>query len=210
MTYILFDIGANYGTNSIDQIRDDINKICFAFEPTPELVKYLNNQTNNFKDRYYIYDYAISDFIGKAKFNIAGQADWGCSSLLEFSDNLDKTWPGRWDFKVTHSIEVNVITLKYFFDEIYPNKIEKIDYFHCDTQGSDLNVLLGMGEYINLIQEGDIEVSANESVCLYKSQQNLKDKTIQFLNMHNFDIINIYPNDHFNNEYNIHFVKIKN
>lgn len=207
MTYILFDIGANYGTHSIDQIKNDPDKICFAFEPTPELIKHLKNQTDNFSDRYHIYDYAISDFIGKAKFNIAGVADWGCSSLLEFSDGLDKTWPGRWDFQVTHSIEVNVITLKYFFDEVCPIKIDKIDYFHCDTQGSDLNVLMGMGEYISLIESGEIEVSSNETVSLYKNQTNLKTTAINFLLENNFIITDIQPNDIDHNEYNVFFRK---
>lgn len=48
------------------------------------------------------------------KFNIAGQADWGCSSLLEFSNGLDKTSPGRTDLKVTDTITVNTIRLDTF------------------------------------------------------------------------------------------------
>ena len=73
--------------------------------------------------------YAISNFIGKTAFHIAGQSDWGCSSLLEFSNNLDITWPGRTDFKVTETIDIEVITLKYFIENMIQTKIDKINYW---------------------------------------------------------------------------------
>lgn len=206
MTKILFDIGANHGTDSIKKISKDKDWVCFAFEPTPELVNHLKNQSRNIADRYFVYQYAISNFNGKSEFNIAGQKDWGCSSLLQFSDNLQSTWPGRTDFKVTKTITVDVITLKTFIQQICPFNIEKIDYFHCDVQGSDLNVLEGLEEYINFIQEGVIEAAKNNDVKLYKNQHT-KDEAINFLLNNNFKITNEISNDVFRNEYNIFFKK---
>ena len=187
----MFDVGANWGTDSLDFIRNNNDWVCFAFEPTPQLFEHLVNASANFKDRYFVYPYAISDFVGKANFNVAGQSDWGCSSLLEFSDNLDKTWPGRTDFVVTENIEVDVISLKYFIENIVPNiKIEKIDRFHCDTQGNDLKVLKGMAEYVSIIQHGVIEVPQSTEVMLYKNQHSFEE-AVEFLQNNGFKISNI-------------------
>ena len=208
MSYILFDVGANDGSYSILELEKNKDAICFAFEPTPYLINNIKTKINerNLNDRYHLMPYAISNFIGKTAFNIAGQSDWGCSSLLEFSNNLDITWPGRTDFKVTETIDVEVITLKYFIENIIQTKIDKINYFHCDTQGSDLNVLQGMGEYIHLIEEGCVEAASSGDTQLYKNQHTIEDMK-NFLIKNNFMITSTIPNDQFNNEFNIYFKK---
>ena len=202
---ILFDVGANHGTDSLPIIEHNSDWICFAFEPTPRLVEHLNYYSRGFSDRYHIIPFAVSDFDGEAEFNISGQADWGCSSLLHFSDNLDTTWPGRTDFKVTETITVQVITLKTFIEKISPVSIQTIDYFHCDTQGSDLKVLQGMQEYIGMIKEGVVE-AANKKDILYHNQNSVED-TNNYLIRHNFDT-KVLSNDQHNNEVNIKFKKV--
>lgn len=205
MSYILFDVGANNGSDSIEKTRSNLDIITFAFEPTPRLYEIIKNNTEDIKNRYLVYNYALSDFIGIAQFNIAGQSDWGCSSLNTFSDNLDATWPGRSDFKVTETIDVEVITLKYFIDNLCPMKIDKIDYLHCDTQGSDLKVLKGAGEYINIIQNANIEVPDSEVVKLYKENHSYDD-AVNFINANGFEIYNIAQQQ---NEKNIYFKRIE-
>jgi FkbM family methyltransferase len=199
MQKIFFDVGANFGTSSIHIAKSDPDTLVYAFEPTPELILYLKTQTFNLKN-YNVVGKAVSDYEGKANFNIAGQADWGCSSLLEFSDYSKTEWPGRTDFIVTKQIEVDVIRLDNF---IIKNKIDIIDYFHCDTQGSDLDVLYGLGEKIAIVKEGTIEAATKEDI-LYKNQNNLME-CVEFLKMHNFDIISVSSNDPQFNEANIHF-----
>jgi FkbM family methyltransferase len=196
---IFFDVGANFGTSSIHLAKSDPDTLVYAFEPTPELILYLKTQTFNLKN-YNVVGKAVSDFDGKATFNVAGQADWGCSSLLEFSDNSKTEWPGRTDFSVTKQIEVDVIRLDNF---IIKNNIDKIDYFHCDTQGSDLDVLYGLGEKISIIKEGAIEAATKQDI-LYKNQNNFIE-CIEFLKMNNFEIISVTSNDPQFNEANIHF-----
>jgi len=200
--HIMFDVGANHGTDSIPLIERNHDWICFAFEPTPYLIDHLKKQTAKFSDRYHIIPYAVSDYDGEADFNIAGQSDWGCSSLLRFSENLDKIWPGRTDFKVTEIIKVKVITLKTYIDHMSPIPITQIDMFHCDTQGSDLRVLKGMDNYISLIKKGMVE-AANKSDVLYKNQ-NTATETNEYLLSHRFET-NIQSNDCFQNEVNILF-----
>jgi FkbM family methyltransferase len=196
---IFFDVGANFGTSSIHLAKSDPDTLVYAFEPTPELILYLKTKTFYLKN-YNVVGKAVSDFDGKATFNIAGQADWGCSSLLEFSDNSKTEWPGRTDFSVTKQIEVDVIRLDNF---IIKNNIDKIDYLHCDTQGSDLDVLYGLGEKISIIKEGAIEAATKQDI-LYKNQNNLIE-CIEFLKMNNFEIISVTSNDPQFNEANIHF-----
>ena len=195
---IFFDVGANFGTHSLDVAKSDPDTIVYAFEPTPYLVNYLKKESENL-DNYNVIPFAVSDYNGNAKFNIAGVEDWGCSSLLEFSEN-SKLWGGR-DFRVTEVVDVQVIKLSDFIKE---NKIEKIDYFHCDTQGSDLNVLVGLENYIHIIQEGMIEAAGTEDI-LYVNQNGIQECLV-FLQANNFLITEIEP-DNYGFEYNIKFKK---
>jgi FkbM family methyltransferase len=209
MSYIFFDVGANWGTDSLDKTKNDQNIITWAFEPTPELITHLTEKSKDYSERYHIVPLALSDFDGTAQFNIADSpgCDWGCSSLNTFSDNLEQTWPGRKDFKVTRTIEVQVSR----FDTWYRTNginLDKIDFFHCDTQGSDLKVLQGMGDLVGLIQEGVVECASSERAKLYKENHTLEEM-INFLNEHGFEIKNQISNDCWANEINLHFVNKK-
>jgi len=207
MTKILFDVGANWGVDSLETIKNNPDWVCYAFEPTPRLAEHLRQASAAFADRYHVYEYAISDENTDAVFNVAGQADWGCSSLLQFSDNLDKSWPGRTDFVVTEQIPVKVITLAYFFEKILPNLfvVPQIEYFHCDTQGNDLKVLKGMGHYISKIKRGVIEVPMSTNVMLYKGQHT-KEEAVDYLEQNGFAIENFGVQQ---NELNVYFKNLR-
>jgi len=203
--FVLFDIGANWGTDSLARTQDDHNIETWAFEPVPELISHLTEKSTNYANRYHIVPSAVSDFDGTAQFNVADHYDWGCSSLNNFSDHLGETWPGRLDFKFNRSITVQVTRLDTWFKS-NNIQIDKIDFFHCDTQGSDLKVLQGMGDYIFLIQEGVVECARDENVKLYKENHTI-DQMTDFLKSKGFTIDNIQSNDHFNNELNVYFKK---
>ena len=159
---------------------------------------------------YILIKKAVSDFEGRAKFNIS--KEYGCSSLLDFVDTIHESWNNLDDenaikfateqkgieklqphtgLKMTKTVEVDVIRLDKFIEK---NKIPRIDFFHCDAQGQDLNVLKGMGDYIELIQEGEIEMPRNKEVALYKGQYVLSDAMF-YLKKNNFEIVDIEPND---------------
>lgn len=207
MTYILLDIGANWGHDSLDKTKNNQNIKTWAFEPTPELIAHLIDKSSEYADRYQVIPIALSDFDGSAQFNIADNpgCDWGCSSLNTFSDHIAHTWPGRTDFQFNRHITVQVSR----FDTWYrTNNInfDKIDYFHCDTQGTDLKVLQGMGEYIELIQEGVVECARDEQVKLYKENHTITEMH-DFLNQKGFDIVRHQSNDPWTNEINVYFRK---
>lgn len=198
---ILFDIGANDGSTSIPWL-DDTNNIIYAFEPTPQLCQNIINRVGN-NSQYNLFQYAVSDYEGVSRFNIAATHDWGTSSLLEYSDNSKIKWPDRTDFIVTEIIETKVIRLDSFIKE---NNIAYINYLHIDTQGSDLNVLKGLGEYISIVEEGVVEAAYKKDI-LYKNQNTINE-TCELLIKYGFTIMKIWSNDQYDNEGNIQFKRI--
>jgi len=205
--YILFDVGANWGVDSLGKTAQNPNVITYAFEPTPYHLAHLKNASASFSHRYNIYPYAVSDIDGTANFKIVFDHNGGCNSLNTFSEGLDKTWPGRPDFKVKEEMPVRVIRLDTWIRE-NNIKLEKIDYFHCDVQGSDLRVLQGLGDYLELIQYGVIECASGESVKLYKENHTLA-QAIEWLDSKGFVIDHTESGDPENNEVNLHFRKRK-
>jgi FkbM family methyltransferase len=203
--FILFDIGANFGTDSIEKTQR--NEYCetWAFEPTPELIRGLEIMSEKFHERYHIIPLALSDYDGISKFNITGHNNWGCSSLNDFEDSLEVTWPNRPDFYFTKTIPMMVSRFDTWYRESKLN-LKQIDYFHCDAQGSDLKILKGMGDYIHLIKNGVIECAREPRVRLYK-QSNSLDESKEFLLSKGFKIIKEESNDEQNNEINLYFGK---
>lgn len=101
---------------------------------------------------------------------------------------------------MTQTIRVEVIRLDRFIDE---EGIEEIDHLHVDTQGSDLKVLMGMGDRLSIVKRGVIEAAAKEDI-LY-SGQNTQEQCVDFLTSKGFKIEKIWHNDHMGNEVNIEF-----
>lgn len=191
----IFDIGANNGDSTLHMLKGNM---IYAFEPTPEMCDIIRKKTEGLAS-YHLIQSAVSNYNGEAVFKVAGQGDWGCSSLNNFSDNLEQSWPGRSDFKVTEEIPVRVMRLDGFIEA---NNITEIDYLHCDAQGSDLLVLEGLGKYISIVKEGVIEVAANKELALYKENDNTLLTAVDFLTKNGFRDLHITP---WANEYNIHF-----
>jgi FkbM family methyltransferase len=196
---IFFDVGANNGNTSVPYAQNDSNIKVYAFEPTPEMIKQIENRTQSINN-YFLTKKAVSNYNGKATFKVSEQGDWGCSSLLEFSDKSKTEWCGRPEYKVNYEMQVEVIRLDSFIKE---HNIPKIDYLHIDTQGSDLKVLEGLGEYINIVEEGVMEAAAKENILYYG--QNSQQESIEFLKKNGFEITSIEYNEYYNNEVNIFF-----
>jgi len=203
MPRIFFDVGANDGSSMFHHTNDP-NNIVYAFEPTRELAAKLRARFA-FHNNYIVIPKAVADYTGQSTFYISGQADWGCSSLNHFADSLHQTWPGRTDFKVTDSYEVDVIKLEDFVIE---NNITEIEYLHVDVQGKDLEVLMGLGSKLSIVKAGVIEMPTSHEKKLYKDQKYLKEDAVKFLEENNFRVTGISSNDCFNNECNISFVRL--
>ena len=202
--YILFDVGTNWGENSLGRAANDPNVEVWAFEPTPRLVYHLMASSESFSNRYHVQPIALGDFNGILDFYIQDNPGMGCNSLNQFNDNLTNTWKDRApEFKVSEVISVASYRLESWLPSNIPN-LEKIDYFHCDTQGHDLKVLQGMGDYIQLIREGVVECARDDTVKLYKDNHTV-DQMTEFLKSKGFTITSIESNDHLDNEWNVYF-----
>jgi FkbM family methyltransferase len=179
----IIECGANNGSTTyqlLDMFGDE-NVIVYAIEPTHELVSsQLYSKFGN-DPRVRICQFAIDVQNTFKKFNVACAADWGCSSLHEFTDNIHELWQGRPDFEKTHEYYVPTITL-YDFCNLF--KIETIDYLWIDTQGNDFNVLLSLGDKIKDVKKGRCEVADN--VELYKNTNNKKDVVKSWLESKGF------------------------
>ena len=195
---ILFDVGANSGEDSIPFAKNNPDSLVYAFEPNPFMIDFLKEQSQGLEN-YHIIPVAVSNYEGTSSFNLCNEYK-GLCSLLEFDEDARNKWP-RFNLLIDEKIEVQVIKLENFIKE---KNIKKIDYFHCDTQGSDLKVLEGLGEFIHLIEEGQVEAT-RLSDGLYKDQNNYIE-TIQFLASKGFETYQLDDQIHFD-ECNVKFKK---
>lgn len=200
---VYFDVGANNGSWGINKVYSE-DCIVYAFEPTPELCQKIKLRCSH--PNYHLIPKAVGLTPGKANFNVQGLANWGCSSLLEFKseEELAVTWPGVEVLKKTHSIEVDVIRMDDFCME---NNIQRIDFFHCDTQGNDLNVLKSFGDYISIVEAGEIETCSFSSQAIYVNQDSTIQSCLEFFRQVGLKALHINANDIFGNEYNMIFKK---
>ena len=196
---VYFDIGANNGESMLHHAGGE--GTVYAFEPTPKLVGDLVEKTKDIQN-YHVINKAVADYNGKSTFFISGVRDWGCSSLNTFNDNLDKTWPGRPGFVVTDRVEVDVIRLDGFIEE---HNIREIEFFHCSTQGKDMEVLLGIGAHIMKIKQGQITMPTSHDAKLYKDSKYISGDAIRFLEQIGFKVDATLYNDHYHNEERILF-----
>jgi len=176
----IIEVGANNGHDTL-QFLNDTNNNVFCFEPTVELQVVLHNKYKHFKN-FHLISAAVDINNGFQWFNIAGQADWGCSSLYEFSENLEQTWPGRPDFKTTDQYKVMTMRLDTFFENY---NITEVDYLWIDAQGNDFKVLQSLGDKINMVKNGKCE-AAYETV-LYKNTNNNAHDIKAWLEERNFE-----------------------
>lgn len=198
---IFFDCGANDGYSSVPIAEANPTARVFGFEPTPRLIEIIQGKIVNLPN-YTLIQAAVSNYNGRAEFNISGNLDWGCSSLLPLSDDWEQNWYGRTDMRVTETTMVDVIRLDSYIETL---AIPYISFLHIDTQGSDLKVLEGLGRYIDIVEAGVMEAAAKPNV-LYKGQ-NTVEESIEFLQRNGFLVTNIQVNDPANNEVNIEFMR---
>ena len=195
---VIFDVGANDGTSCYHFTHDENNTV-YAVEPVPFS---LNKLYKLQKENYIVIPTAVSSHNGKVKFNVGGEYNSGVGSIYSFSDGLETTWPGYNVFVNEGVIEVDCITMEKFIDE---NKISVVDFLHCDTQGSDLDVLRSFGKHIGILQGGQVEVYGKNP--LYMGAGNSLVHTKLFLEVNGFTVTKIENNDYLNNEYNMTFEK---
>lgn len=196
MSQIVIEVGANKGTDTVKFL--DAGDIVYAFEPTPELILELKNKFKHYSN-YKPVNLAVDTVNGWSWFNIAGQHDWGCSSLHDFNPNIHAEWTERPDFKFTDRCQVQTIRLDDFIT-LYG--IQTVDYLWVDAQGNDFRVLQSLGQKISLVKAGRCE--AADTVNLYTNVDNTKESIGSWLENQGFEIcVDCYNGK----EADIHFLR---
>lgn len=191
----VIEVGANWGGDT-ERLATK-NTIVYAFEPTPQLVDHLIDKFKN-NNNVHIIDAAVDEEEGSAIFNIAGTADWGCSSLYSFTEDIHEKWKGRPDFHFTDTCIVNKVRLDSFIEDY---KIDSVDYLWIDAQGNDFKVLKSLGDKVSLIKEGKCEGSY--TVDLYQDTNNNVEDIVKWLEDKGFEC-KIIP-DNVGKEADVHF-----
>jgi FkbM family methyltransferase len=158
---IFFDIGSHMGTYTdfINRIYPDCKS--FLFEPQSKIFKKISEKyfTNN---NIQVFNLAVSDT--EKKKNLYLNMHDLTSTLSNFNEqssylSLKAKLYGTDIKSMSHGTElVQTITLKKF---IIDNKLNKIDLIKIDTEGHEFNVLKGLGEKIDIINNVCKELNVN-------------------------------------------------
>ena len=171
---IIFDVGANEGSDGLSLALLFKNCQVFAFEPNKYYIKVIEYHKKKIEktigkkiNNYKVYNKAISTKDRVLNFNISKNV--GSHSLYEFNRKLYHFRRHVKDYETIRKTKVKVIKLSSFLKNA---KFKRIKYLHCDAQGSDINVLKSLGSYIKYLDYGVVEVSATKKKDLYKNSQN--------------------------------------
>ena len=151
---ISLDVGAQGGFNSDKFFQEKYEKFfeVIAVEPQSEEFKKLKS-----KHKYVIQKGLWSEKI-KKKLYILGKRK-GSSSMYEPEDeflglqNFKKK--NNDNFFVTEKVDIECDTLQNSLKEL---NIKKLDYLKLDTQGSEFEILKGIGDYKPLLIRSEIQV----------------------------------------------------
>ena len=171
----VLDVGANKGQFAVNLIKNNFKGNILSFEPLKkehEILKLLSTKEKNWK---IIRRCAVGKKNYQRKFNISINRE--SSSLLKI---LPKHTNLRPDSRTMKTTITKVEKLDNFRNEII--KLKKNLLLKIDTQGSEIEVLLGAKKILKNIQCLFIEVSI---IPLYKNQKLWLD-IIEFLKKQNF------------------------
>ena len=173
----IIDVGANKGQFALKLFENKFKGNVISFEPLAEEHKILNDISLNKKKWQIARKCALGRKNIKKKFHISANRE--SSSLLKI---LPKHTLLRPDSKTKKIEIINVEKLDNFHNVI--TKLKKNLLLKIDTQGSEMDVLLGAEKIIKNIKCLFIEVSL---IPLYKDQKLWFD-IIRYLKKHKFEV----------------------
>jgi FkbM family methyltransferase len=134
-----FDIGANQGNFSLLPLWDS-SITCYGFEPNPAMYEILNEniKLNSLENNVRAFNIGVSNNIEKLQLKVSlDDSDHGLSTFAD--DPKDRfsydNKPG--DYKI---VEVDCLTLDNIVNQL---ELESLEVIKIDTEGSELNILLG-------------------------------------------------------------------
>lgn len=147
-------VGANLGT-TLWNIFDNFDNV-YVFEPDPDIFKDLNRRFRQF-EWVTLVNAACSDKVGESDFYITKNRV--ASSLGNPSDKFVEGYKKHDSGStVINKIKVNTINVGEYLKS---EGVEFIDLYYSDCQGSDLNVLKTMKEFIDQKKIGEMYIETH-------------------------------------------------
>jgi|TARA_R100000027_G_scaffold11430_1_gene8167 FkbM family methyltransferase len=147
-------VGANVGS-TLWQLIEYFDSV-YVFEPDPEIFKQLKRKFQQF-EWVTLVNAACSDEVGEVDFYITKNRV--ASSLGNPSSKFVDGYKDRDSGStVINTIKVNTINLK---DYLKSQGVEFINLYYSDCQGSDLNVLKTMKEFIDQKKIGEMYIETH-------------------------------------------------
>lgn len=154
---VKIDVGLSHSAPNSRVWFDNDDDICvFGFEPNKVAISILESSYNQLltesdsNKKFFLLSCALSDEEPTYSKFFVTKEDMGTSSLYKPTI-----------LEVERIDEVPVIPLREFFNYFPWNQVETIEHLKIDTQGNDLKVLKGCGEYLNKIIFVTVEVTTN-------------------------------------------------
>lgn len=172
---IVIEIGAFDGEDTQKYATN--NTFVYTFEANKQLANELEKRFSNRKN-IKVLNKAVGLINGFVPFYVAeNKMSSSINKLSKYNIENNIT-------KYERTTSVESIRLDSFIEDY---KIDSIDYFHCDAQGSDLDILKSLGDKISIIKKGQVEGSRTEN--LYDTE-NRYFLIIDYLEKNNFVILN--------------------
>jgi FkbM family methyltransferase len=199
-SHIKIDIGLSYNApQSQVWLANEPNLMVFGFEPNPDLLDSISK--GNIQKRHRAHGEPLQKkYIDEKRFSLVSVALSDVDKVEQMNFYINKNDCGtsslfKHDEKYLGSIEkvvqVNVCSLKMFFDNFPWERFEYIDYIKIDAQGSDLNILKSAGKYL---QERVVYVTAEPHGYQYYNAETCNtNNIINYMLSQNFIQIN-HPN----------------
>ena len=181
----MLDVGSFTGIESVMFTDRLPNVFIHAFEPNPESLLNVLKCTKDIP-RIKVHALAMSNFNGESTFYVTHENIGASSLLVPFG--IPKTGP------VSEEIRVNVKTIESWAGE---NKINSIDAIWMDVQGSELNVLIGMGELLKTVKAIYVE---SATIPYYDGAAH-KDDVINYLATFDLELIEVEHHDSYEADY---------
>ena len=195
---VCIDVGAYIGDYS-RYILEHSNSKVYAFEPISKSFKKLKKYEKFYKKKFFVFNVAISDKIGKKKIYLDKKnLHWSSLDTEIKSINYLK---GVKNFEFC-----KINTLDNFFKKKNFLK-KKISLIKIDTEGHELEVILGAKNLIKKFKPKYIQIEYNwhhlfKNVNLYTFSKSLKDYEVYKILPYDKKLQKIDPNKPENNYFN--------
>lgn len=200
---IIIDVGACTGQRALEFAAKYPKAIIYCFEPEANNFQKLNNNLKRVKN-IHCFQKAVSDKCRDGVLILGDRQD--THKLQDSASNTDgiNNFDKEIDSATHHSKElsnellkdiqqqtVEICTLDGFADQMH---FKNVQYLKVDTEGNDLNVLVGAGNLIlnQNIDFIEVETGMNPDNTLHISFEKMK----QYLEGHQYLIFGIYEQTH--------------